>query len=123
MLFASVPSVLGHIKAGRLRALAVTGPTRAPEAPSVQTMQELGFAGFDVRAWNGILAPAGTPKTIGARLNRELATIVAGSDVQDAFKQLGLEPTINTPEEFAARIKSETAVWADVIKAAGIKAE
>jgi tripartite-type tricarboxylate transporter receptor subunit TctC len=123
MLFASIPSVLGHVKAGSLRAVAVTAPKRAPELPDVPTMQEAGFAGFDVRAWNGVLAPAGTPKPIVARLNKELARIATAPDVQEGFRREGLEPTVTTPEEFAQRIRAETAVWAKVIKAAGIRAE
>lgn len=123
MLFASIPSVLGHIKTGNLRAFAVTAPARAPELPDVPTMRELGFPGFDVRAWNGVFAPAGTPKPVIGRLHRDLSTVVAMPDVQDGFRREGMEPAINTPEEFAARIKSETAVWSKLIKAAGIKGE
>lgn len=123
MLFASIPSVLGHIKAGNLRALAVTAPTRAPETPDVPTMQDLGFPGFDVRAWNGVFAPAGTPRAVISRLHRDLSTVVAMPDVQEGFRREGMKSAINTPEEFTARIKSETAVWAKLIKAAGIKGE
>jgi tripartite-type tricarboxylate transporter receptor subunit TctC len=123
MLFASIPSVLGHVKAGSLRAVAVTAPKRAPELPDVPTMQEAGYAGFDVRAWNGVLAPAGTPKHVVARLNKELARIAIAADVQEGFRREGLEPVVTTPDEFAQRIRAETAVWAKVIKAAGIRAE
>ena len=123
MLFASIPSVLPHIKAGNVKGLAVTGPKRAPEAPEVPTMQELGFPGFDVRAWNGVLAPAGTPKAIVSRLNHELTQVLSMPDVQEGFKSNGLEPVVGTPEVFAARIKRETAIWAKVIKDAGIKPE
>jgi tripartite-type tricarboxylate transporter receptor subunit TctC len=123
MLFASIPSVLGHVKSGTLRALAVTAPKRAVELPDVPTMQELGFAGFDVRAWNGVLAPARTPKSVIDRLNRDLAKIAGMPDVQEGFRREGLEPTITTPEEFAARMRRETAVWAKVIRASNIKAE
>ena len=123
MLFASIPSVLGHVKAGNLRPLAVTAAKRAPELPEVRSMQELGFAGFDVRAWNGVLAPAGTSKAIVSRLNRDLTKVVSMPDVQEGFRREGLEPTITSPEEFAARIRSETAMWAKLIRASGIRAE
>lgn len=123
MLFASIPSVLGHVKAGSLRAVAVTAPKRAPELPDVPTMQEAGYAGFDVRAWNGVFAPTGTPKPVVARLNKELARIATAPDVQEGFRREGLEPVVTTPEEFAQRIRAETALWAKVIKAAGIRAE
>ena len=123
ILFASIPSVIGHIKAGNLRALAVTAPGRAPDMPGVPTMQESGFPGFDVRAWNGMFAPAGTPRSVITRLHRDLSAVVAIPDVQEGFRREGMEPAINTPEEFAARIKSETVIWAKLIKAAGIKGE
>jgi tripartite-type tricarboxylate transporter receptor subunit TctC len=123
MLFASIPSVLGHIKSGALRGIAVTGPNRAAEAPDVPTMQELAYADFDVRAWNGVLAPAGTPKQVITRLNRELTHIITLPEVRERFKREGLDPSTNTPEEFAARMRSEASKWAQLIKASGIKAE
>ena len=121
MLFASIPSVLPHIKAGSVKGLAVTAPTRAPELPDVATMQELGFAGFDVRAWDAILAPAGTPRAVVMRLNRDLAKVAALPEVQEGFRKAGLELVVSSPEELAARIKRETASWAKIIKDAGIK--
>jgi tripartite-type tricarboxylate transporter receptor subunit TctC len=123
MLFASIPSVIGHIKAGNLRAVVVTAPKRAPELPDLPTMQELGFRDFDVRAWNGVLAPAGTPKVIVNRLNSELKKAVSIPHVQSGFRKEGLEPVVNTPEDFAARIRSETAFWSKLIRTAGIKGE
>ncbi len=123
ILFGSFASSLPHVKTGSLRALAVTGLKRSPEAPDVPTMQELGFPGFDVRAWYGVLAPTGTPKAIVTRLNRELLKILAMPEVQEALKREGLEPSGTTPEEFAAYIKAEKALWAKVIKDAGIKPE
>lgn len=123
ILFGSFASSLPHVQARKLRALAVTGPTRSPEAPEVPTMHELGFAGFDVRSWYGVLAPDGTPKAIVTRLNREFLKILAMPDVQEALTRHGLEPTGSTPQEFAAHIKAEKAVWAKVIKDAGIRAE
>lgn len=123
MLFGSFASSLPHVKTGSLKALAVTGPRRSSEAPDVPTMQESGFPGFDVGAWYGVLAPAGTPKAIVTRLTRELLKILSMPDVQEALKREGLQQTGGTPEEFAAYIKSETTLWAKVIKDAGIKPE
>ena len=123
LTFAGLASVVPQIKAGTLKALAVTGPHRSSETPDVPTMQESGFPGFDVRAWHGILAPAGTPEPILGRLNRELVRVMSMPDVQRALKREGLEQAIGTPQDFAAYIKRETALWAKVIKDAGIQAE
>lgn len=123
ILFASLASVVPHIKAGSLKALAVTAPKRSSEAPDTPTMQESGFPGFDVRTWHGVLATAGTSKAIVAHLYRELLKVVSMPDAQEALKREGLELSTGTPEEFAALIKSETALWAKVIKEAGIRAD
>jgi tripartite-type tricarboxylate transporter receptor subunit TctC len=121
--FASLASVVPQIKAGNVKALAVTGPKRSSEVPTVPTMQEAGLPGFDVTAWHGVVAPAQTPKVIVDRLRRELLKILSMPDVQDTFKREGLEITPDTPEQFAARIRNETTLWSKVIKDAGIKAE
>lgn len=121
--FGSFSTSLPHVKTGRLTALALTGPTRSPEAPEVPTMQEQGFAGFDVRSWFGFFAPARTPKPIVARLNKELLRILAIPDVQERLRKTGVDPSGSTPQELAAYIKVEKAVWAKVIKDAGIKSE
>jgi tripartite-type tricarboxylate transporter receptor subunit TctC len=123
LLFASFASSLVHVKSGRLRALAVTGPKRSSEMPDIPTMQELGFTGFDVRAWYGLLAPARTPKAIVSRLNEECLKILAMPDVRNALKREGLEPSGSTPEEFVRHIRDEKALWARVIKDAGIRPE
>ncbi len=123
MLFASIPSVLGHIKGGSVRPLAVTAPKRAPELPDVPTMQELGFADFDVRAWDALLVPAGTPPAIIAQLNREVAKVAAMPEVREAFKKAGLELSVGSPEALADRIKRETAIWSTIVKEAGITLE
>jgi tripartite-type tricarboxylate transporter receptor subunit TctC len=123
LLFASFSSAMPQLKAGGLRALAVTGPTRSTEIPDVPTIQESGFPGFDVRAWFGLLAPAGTPVAIVTRLNRESLSMLAQSEVKDAYRREGLETSGSTPQEFAARIKSEKGLWAKVIREAGIKPE
>ena len=123
MHFGSFASSLPHVRAKRLKALALTGPRRSPEAPELPTMQEVGFAGFDVRSWFGVLAPDGTPNAIVTRLNREFLKILAMADVREALKKIGLDVSGSTPQEFAAHIKAEKAVWTKVIKDAGIKPE
>ena len=121
--FGSFSASWPYVKAKRLIALAVTGPTRSPEAPGLSTMQELGFADFDVRSWFALLAPARTPKAIVARLNQELGKILAVPDVQERLKRTGVDPIGSTPQELAAHIKVEKAVWAKVIREAGIRPE
>ena len=121
--FGSFSASLPYVKAKRLTALAVTGPTRSPEAPDLPTMQQVGFADFDVRSWFGVLAPARTPQAIVTRLNREFLKILAMPDVQESLKRIGMEPAGSTPQEFAAHIKVEKAVWAKVIREAGIRPE
>jgi tripartite-type tricarboxylate transporter receptor subunit TctC len=120
LMFGSGPSVVPHIEAGKLRALATTGSKRT--MPSLPTMGEI-MPGFEVTQWYGILVPAGTPKDIVARLHKEIATAVATPKVAQTLVKLGTQPVSTTPDEFAAYIKSETAKYAKVIKAANITPE
>jgi tripartite-type tricarboxylate transporter receptor subunit TctC len=120
MMFGSGPSVVPHIDAGKLRALATTGPKRTiKELPA---MSEI-LPGYEVTQWYGILVPAGTPKDIVARLHKEIAAVVANPKHAQALVKLGTQPLAMTPEEFAAFIKSETAKYVKVIKAANIAPE
>ena len=120
--FGSFASSLPFVKAHRLKALALTGPQRSREAPDLPTMQELGFSGYDVRSWFGVLAPAGTPNAIIAVFSRYLLEILAMPDVQQRLNRIELDVAEkNTPAEFAAYIKAEKVRWANVIRAAGIK--
>jgi len=121
--FGSCAALLPHVKTGTLRMLAVTGPKRSPETPDLATMQELGYAGFDVRTWYGMLAPGRTPVDIIERLNRELRVILERPEVLDALKREGLEPIGGSAAAFAAHIRTEKALWARVIREAGIKPE
>jgi len=111
------------VKSGRLKALATTGLKRSRVAPELPTMAELGFPGFNVTSWYAFLVPAKTPAAIVKRLHHEGTRAVALPDVQQAASRQGLEVETSTPQELAQRIKAETAVWAGVIKDAGIKAE
>jgi tripartite-type tricarboxylate transporter receptor subunit TctC len=123
VLFGSVASSLPHVKAGRLKALATTGLKRSKVAPELPTIAESGFPGFNVTSWYALLVPAKTPIAIVNRMRDAAIKAVALSDVQEAMSRQGLDVETSTPLELAARVKTETRIWADVIKTAGIKAE
>lgn len=123
VLFGSVASSMPHVKSGRLKALATTGLKRSKVAPDLPTLAELGFPGFNVTSWYALLVPAKTAAPIVKRLHDAAVTAVASPDVQQAAARQGLEIETSTPQELARRIKSETAVWAAVIKDAGIRGE
>ena len=122
MVFGNISAVLPLSRENRVRALAVTSLKRAPAAPDLPTMAEQGFPGFDATAWFGLLAPAGTPAPIVAKLHAETVKILALPDVRKKFADLGMETIGNTPAEFAEVIKAEIPVWAKVIKESGAKA-
>ncbi len=123
VLFGSISASLPHVKSGRLKAFATTGLRRSKVAPELPTMIEQGFPGFDVGSWYAFLTPANTPPAIVRRLRDESLKVIAMPDVQQALSRQGLEPETSTPQELAARITSETATWAQVIKESGIKGE
>jgi tripartite-type tricarboxylate transporter receptor subunit TctC len=112
-----------HVKAGRLRALAVASSQRLANLPDIPTMAEAGFAGIEGSGWNGIFVPAGTPPAIIARLQEEIARVLRLHDVQEDAFLLGTTAGGDTPEEFAAFVRAEKAKWGKVIRDAGIKAE
>jgi len=114
-------SAMSHVRAGRLRALAISAPKRTPEYPDLPTFAEAGLAGYETNAWYSMHAPAATPAEIVRRLNAELAAILKEPDIVNRFRQLSTDPVGNSPEEFAAFVKSELDKYARVIKAAGIK--
>jgi tripartite-type tricarboxylate transporter receptor subunit TctC len=121
MLVTALPTVEGHLKGGKLRALAFTSARRVAGAPDVPTLAESGYAGFDVLSWYGVLAPAGTPAEVVRRLNGEINAIVQAPDVRARLLALGAEPTGGTPEQFAATIRADTARWAKVVADAAIR--
>ena len=121
MIFSSMPPALPHIKTGRLKALAVTSGKRSPAVPDVPTIAESGLPGYEVINWYGVLAPAGTPKDIVARLNGEIRRILSLPDVRERLAAQGAETITSTPQEFAAYIKSETEKWAKVVKFSGAR--
>jgi len=115
--------ILPIIRDGKLRALAVTSLRRSPIISELPTLAESGFPGFEVISWFGLLAPTATPVVIIDKVHAELERIVANADTRERIAQLGLEASVNSPEEFAVVIKTDTAKWAKVIRAANIKAE
>jgi tripartite-type tricarboxylate transporter receptor subunit TctC len=119
MMFDNMPSSLPHVKAGKLRALAVTSAKRSPAMPDLPTLAETGITGYDAAAWFGVLAPAGTPPDVIKKLNTEIVKVLNMPEVAARLSVQGAVPTTNTPEQFAAYIKSETAKWAKVVKASG----
>lgn len=120
---ASLPSagIPEHIKSGRLRGLALTGSKRSQTLPQVPTMVESGFPGFDVVIWYGMLAPAGTPADLVAKLNTELIRIFGLPSVRERWRAQDFDIATTTPSDFMAYIKSELAQWAKVVKEAGVK--
>lgn len=116
-----LPSALQHIKAGKLTAFAVTSPQRLPQLPDVPTVAEAGLAGYDSTGWFGVVAPAGTPAPVIARLNAEITAALNDEQVKASMRNLGVEPAPTTAAAFEAYIRSETDKWAKVIRQAQIK--
>ena len=123
LTFDNMLTVLPQVKAGKLRGLAVTMLTRSPLAPELPTVAEAGLKGFEVKSWNGVVVPAGTPKEIIARLNGEIVRILRQPDLREKFLVQGVELVPTTPEEFGAFIKQDIAKWAKVIQLSGARAE
>ena len=121
LMFDNIPSVGPHVKAGRLRGLAVTTAKRVPAYSELPTVAEAGVPGFEVTAWGGVIMPNGVPKAIVARLNAEVNKALALPHVREKLTSLGSEVVGGTPEAFAEHIRRETAKWADVVTRAGIK--
>jgi tripartite-type tricarboxylate transporter receptor subunit TctC len=121
--FASVPSFAPQIKAGQLRGLAVTAEKRTAVLPDVPAMGELGIHGMVGDTFQGVLVPAGTPKAIVARLHADIVKAIASVDMRERMSAIGLEPIGNSPEQFAAQIKSDIARWGAVIRQADIKVD
>ena len=123
VMFDNMPSALPQVKAGKLRALAVTSAQRSPSAPDVPTMGEAGVPGFDVQSWFGLVAPKGTPKEIIARVNTEAVKALATADIKERFMDLGAVPAPMSPEAFGDFIRTEITRWGEVVKASGAKVE
>ena len=122
LMFADISAVLAHIQAGKLRALGVTSRTRTPLL-DVPTVIEQGVPGFEVTAWFGLLAPAGTPRDVVMQLNQSAARVLRAPATATRLQALGLTPAPGTPEEFADLIRAELARWTKIVRAANIRAE
>jgi tripartite-type tricarboxylate transporter receptor subunit TctC len=123
MMFDTVAAVMQHVKSGAVKALAVTTPKRASIAPDVPTMAEAGLPGYETSTWGGILAPAGTPKDVVAKLNAEWNKALSLPDVKERINGAGIEIAGGTPAQYAAFIQSEMTKWAKVAKDAKIEPE
>lgn len=123
LMFASPPSSMPMVKAGKLRAIAVAGPKRLAALPDVMTAQESGFPDFDVNGWYGFAAPANTPREIVSRLNTEIGRVLNSAAVRDKLMTQGLEPKTNSPEEMTSYVRAEYERWGKVVKAARLKPE
>jgi tripartite-type tricarboxylate transporter receptor subunit TctC len=121
MMWNVLPSALPQIKAGKVRALAVTGKARSEALPDVPTLQEAGVPGYTAITWNGILAPAGTPRAIVTKLHDAIVKALQSPGMKDKYAAIGQDLAWNTPEEFATFIADETARWSRVIQSSGIK--
>ena len=122
LLFATMPTVLPHARAGKLRALATIGASRSAAAPELPTVGET-LPGFEVNNWIGLFAPAGTPPDIVKRWNAEVMRVMQSADIQARLPAEGARFSPNTPEQFAAFVKSEIAKWAPVVKASGARVD
>src|SRR5215510_168812 len=123
MQFGTIPPTLKHIRAGKLRALAVTGARRNAALPDVPTIAEAGLAGYECTLWQAMVAPAATPPAIVARLNREVTAVLNDADVRAAFAKQGVEPEPGSPDALGARIRDDVQKWREVITSAGIRAQ
>jgi tripartite-type tricarboxylate transporter receptor subunit TctC len=121
MMFNVLPSALPLVQGGKLRALAVTGPRRAESLPDVPTMIESGVPGYTALTWNGLLAPAGTPPEVIAKLNDAIVKAMRSPEMKERLAKIGQDVAWSTPAEFAAFLRDETAKWSKVIRASGIK--
>ena len=120
MAFDNLSAALQHIKSGKLKALATTGTVRAPQLPDLPTIQEAGLAGYDSTSWNAVFVPAGTPRPIIDRLNKELDAILQSPETKKFFVEQGAESGGGSPEDLNAFVRAETAKWAKVVKEAAI---
>ncbi len=120
--FSNLSAVAAHVQRGALRALAISDSTRHPQFPDVPTMSELGYAGFRTLTWNGLVAPAGTPKNIVDKLASEIVLALKDQQVRQRLVSYGVDPLGDSPEQFAATIAADLALWAEAVKVAGVAA-
>jgi len=123
VMLENLPSTLPHVKAGRLRALALTGLKRSPLVPDLPTLDEAGLKGYEIVGWNGLFVPSGTPQNIIAYLHGLTVKMLAQAEVKERLATLGAEGVGSSPDEFRAFVKAEITKWARVVKEAGLKVE
>ncbi len=122
LMFANIVGVLQHIKSGKVRAVAVSSVKRAAVLPDVPSIEDT-FAGFDATGWTGVFAPAGTPKEIVAKLHADITSVLARPDIRERFSEQGAEVVAGTPEQLAAFVRRESALYAKIIQSSGIKVD
>jgi tripartite-type tricarboxylate transporter receptor subunit TctC len=123
LTYSSIPTILPHVKSGRVRALGIGNAQRIPSLPDFPTIAEMGLPGYEAYAWGGMIGPANMPQPVVQRLSKEIVDILKQKDVTDRMYAEGTVPTPSGPDEFTAYIKSELKKWGDVVKLAGIKPE
>jgi len=123
LMMESMNSITPHARSGRVRGLAVSGATRTATMPELPTIAEAGVPGYEATTWTGIVAPAGVPKEIIARLNAEINKVVATPSLKEKFAMIGSDPASGSPEQFGEFIRKEYAKWADVVKRSGAKVD
>lgn len=123
MMIDNMPALLPHVQSGKLRAIAIPSESRASAMPDVPTFAEAGMKDFVITAWKGVMVPAGTPPAVVNKLQASIAKIMAKPDIRKRMIEMGAEPVANTPEQFGAIIKKESAWWAALVKSTGTKLE
>lgn len=123
VMFFNAPAALPFVKSGKLRALGVSTAQRSLLLPDVPTIAEVGVAGFDTSVWYGLLAPAGTPQAIISKVHRDITAVLQVAEIRKFLLNIGAEPVGNSPQEFAGRVKAETAKWTKIIDSAKIRLE
>ncbi|MGH6770473.1 MAG: tripartite tricarboxylate transporter substrate binding protein [Xanthobacteraceae bacterium] len=118
--FSLVPSAINHVRAGKLRAIAIASGKRLPYLPDLPTIAESGYPDYEISSWQGMLAPGGTPAHVVAKINSELLALLKTPAMRERMKREGADPVGSSPEEFAERVKSEVLKWSKVAKAAGL---
>lgn len=121
MVFSSLPSVAGHIRGDKLRAIAITGAKRSPAFPEVPTLGESGLTGFDISPWFGLLGPAGMPDAVTKKINADVNEVLHEKDVQEKFAAVGADPYETSPEQFSRVLRDDIVKWAKVVKASGAR--